>query len=304
MQTTISQHDALLKRALVPAILSRICFLLQGDVQSSAISAAVSDPLHSWQLLSSRIGYTSVTKLGPWIVLVADIVGALCVHRLCEAVIQSEEGNHEEIDAIPALLRPERGWVFGLPSKVVADKSNTAEDESISNGPDKASAPDERRPILLLQQLPTLSSTLYLINPISALAASNSLRSLWDMLLLISIYYAVSPISKSNETNTRNPTGAKCAFFLAFAAYFDVAYAVFLLPILLWRGLWRDKVDSCYCNDWKTVLVLFVVYYGALQAMPMYVAKGEMTETLLLNLAFLEQDESGSYAGPNMGLHW
>ena len=38
--------------------------------------------------------------------------------------------------------------------------------------------------------------------------------------------------------------------------------------------------------------------------MGLYFVEGGMLEKLSLNVSFLELDESGSYAGPNIGLHW
>jgi hypothetical protein len=155
-------------------------------------------------------------------------------------------------------------------------------------------------PIVSLEQLPLIPAVLYLINPISALAAGYSLRSIWDMFLLSSFYYATA---KKDVTKQPTATGAKCAFFLAIAAYADVAYIVFLVPVLLWRGLWLRR--DCHChNDWKTVLLLFAAYFGGFQLLTHYGIGGDAIDRLLPNVAFVELDESGSFTGPNIGLHW
>jgi hypothetical protein len=283
------------------------------------------------------------------IVMAADLIGAHCIYRLSKSVLYSEgESDEAEMEqrtilskdyticggqdgVIPGVLRPERGWVFGLPNKIYRgeeaqaiqascdNKSNEMdeidtiskngalkENQKINGQSSEGSKQNETQPpIMSLQQLPLLSSVLYLVNPISILAAPNSFRSLWDMLLLLALYYASFG---NNVTNTK--TGAKCAFFLALATYVDAYYAVFLVPILLWRGLLERKKKSL-CNDWKRVMILFVAYYGALHGLAFCSMGGNglkykkiLVRTLLPNVAFVEEDTSGSYAGPSMGVHW
>lgn len=314
-----------------------------------------------------------------FLVLVADVVGAFCIYGLCEAVVESEERGEEwEMErrtmlddgkdqalVVPGVLRAERGWMFGLPTKVAPldikdepmalekadevcesctkesnrmprnasnheekskvitnDPGETANGHTLNpqhaNNTNTHNPPSHPQPILSPHQLPILASILYLINPIAILAASQSLRSLWDMLLLLSLYYATSPIRQgwADATNQRRtPTGAKCAFYLALATYADVAYAAFLVPVLLWRGMWRDERPTLRGRrracDWKRVFVLYLVYYGALHGMAFslvgqdgMVYRKIMVKTILPNVAFVELDESGSFPGPSMGLHW
>eukprot|EP00804_Cyclotella_cryptica_P017029 CCRYP_003281-RA/>CCRYP_003281-RA protein AED:0.10 eAED:0.10 QI:315/1/1/1/1/1/3/44/640 len=336
-------------------------------------------------------GYDSfLSAIRPFLVLMADVIGAYCMYRLCTAVVESEEYGEEgemerrtlrndddkDVDAdgkddawvVPGVLRAERGWIFGLPTKVVArvnvdasDGPSIPQEEADAAGPSfddnnklstgntsndgddtetTADDPGEKTnghklnlqetttnphqpsppyppPILSPHQLPLLTSVLYLLNPITILTASQSLRSLWDMLLLLSLSYATSPIPSiiMDASNPRgHPTGAKCAFCLALASYVDIAYGVFLIPVLLWRGLHRDDgrrlLRRRQC-DWKRVGMLFFVYYVALHGMAFgwmgwdgrrY--REALVKTVMPNVAFVEVDESGSFAGPSMGLHW
>jgi hypothetical protein len=314
-----------------------------------------------------------------FLVLAADVIGAFCIYGLCKAVVESEEhGEESEMErrtmlddgkddtlVVPGVLRAERGWIFGLPTKVApidvkdgpmaqenadascasSSKESKQMSDNASNHEEKSKAiandlggkanghqlnpqhtnktnthkpPSHPQPILSPHQLPLLASILYLINPISILAASQSLRSLWDTLLLLSLYYATSPIrqGRNDATNQRStPTGAKCAYFLALATYADVAYAAFLVPVLLWRGLWRDERPTLRGRrracDWKRVLMLYLVYYGAFHGMALCLLGQDgmmyrkiMVKTIMPNVAFVEMDESGSFAGPSMGLHW
>lgn len=300
------------RQFFLPAILLRIGFitLSYNIIESSAINAIISDPIDSWNIFPS-----SVVSLRQWLVFLADIIGASCVYHICKAVIDSEEEegkmeqqlcNGEKLNfLIPGVLRPERGWVFGLPSKVALDISQNDNSYNGGSGTSEAAATiSPNTPIISMQQLPVIPSILYLINPISVLSANHSLRSVNDMFLLLSIYYATSPIRTiNNATSRRSKTGAKCALFLAAATHANMANGVFLIPILLWRGAFKDPSLREH-NDWGIVSVLYAAYYLLMYVMGLYFVEGGMLEKLLLNVSFLELDESGSYAGPNIGLHW
>ena len=307
--------DAHQRQFFLPAILLRIGFITLSYnihiVESSAINAIISDPITSWDIFPS-----SVVSPRQWIILVADVIAASCVYHICKAVIDSEEeeGKMEQQLCngkksnflIPGVLRPDRGWIFGLPSKVALDLSqnDNAHNEASDSLEEEAATISPQIPIISLQQLPIIPSILYLINPISVLSANRSLRSVYDMFLLLSIYYATSPIRTiNNATSRRTKSGAKCALFLALATQLDVAYGVFLIPILLWRGAFRDPSPREH-SDWGIVLVLSAAYYLALYVLRLYFVEGGMLEKLLQNVSLLELDESGSYAGPNIGLHW
>ena len=288
-----------LKQVLVPAIVLRIAFILS-NISSHNVYLPIYDPNHSWG------GLFAASIVRQWLVLAADVIGAICIFNLGKAILQSEieeskleyqtSSNGKNDLLIPGVLRPERGWIFGLPSKIPREEGAGEFNETHGRAAHK-------RPILSIQQMPVIASALYLLNPVSALAAMKSLRSLWDMLLLISFYYAVHPILNVGTNSSK--TGAKCAFFLSLAAYFDIAYGVFLVPILIWRGLCGNQSleKSRHC-DWKVVLVLFSTYYCMLQLISMYATKEGLMKRVLPNLAFVELDESGSFYGPNIGLHW
>ena len=286
-----------LKQVLVPAIALRIAFILS-NISSYNEYLPIYNPNHSWD------GLFVTSTARQLIVLIVDLVGALCVYNLGNAVLKSEIeeseleyktlGNGKNDLLIPGVLRPARGWMFGLPSKIERKEDTHGFKEEKST---------HKRAILSIQQVPIITSTLYLLNPISALAAMRSTRSLWDMLMLVSFHYAVAPIIQDDTTSGK--TGAKCAFFLSLATYFDTVYAVFLVPILIWRGLCRNQsLEKDRHCDWKVVLVLFSTYYGMMQLISMYATKEGPIKRVLANLAFVELDESGSFSGPNIGLHW
>ena len=297
MKISIKVDSHALKQYFLPVILFRILFILiQDGLHSPAVDAAIVDPNYSWEFLRESYNLFISSVLREFIILAADLIGALCIHHICRAVIESEERSAErEMEkrlTVPPVLRPERGWVFGLPSKIMLDDNMKSE---VVTKPKPA--------ILSLQQLPFVISTIYLSNPISILAATHSLRSVWDMFLLISLYYTTSPILNDEASNQR-PTGAKCGFFLALATYADVAYGVFIIPILLWRGLTKQQSERCPSNNWKAILILFVVYYGSLQVLATYIFEESTVKRIVPNVTFVELDDSGSYYGPNIGLHW
>ena len=100
-----------------------------------------------------------------------------------------------------------------------------------------------KEPIIRLDQLPLIAAILYFCNPISMLAnATGSIRSLYDAILLISFYYAtLQPTTITKEgIPMKVPSATKVSICLALVTYADTGYCMFLLPILLWRGLFKD----------------------------------------------------------------
>lgn len=186
----------------------------------------------------------------------------------------------------------------------------------------KSKPPNE--PFASIQQLPMLTALLYFFNPISAIANSvGSMRGIWDAFFLLSLQYAASTPSTLTEEGIpiKVPSASKTALCLAFVTYADMAYAMFLMPILLWRGFLSSEpiqTDKCkktcqsgLARDWKTVLGFYIVYSGCLHLLASILVGGDWNEygkvvlqSTIPNIAFLEQDGSGSYSGPNMGLHW
>lgn len=178
----------------------------------------------------------------------------------------------------------------------------------------------DRESIITLEQLPLIASALYFCNPISMLAnATGSIRSLYDVILLLSFYYAtMKPIGISKEGSPiKVPSATKVALALALATYADTGYAMFLLPILLWRGLNQAAPSGprdifiAQHRDWKTVFVLYFIYSVGLHYFASLLVGGDrdvyrnvMIQTMLPNIAFVQLDDSGSVPGPCMGLHW
>ena len=233
---------------------------------------------------------------------------------------------------IPMKLRPIRGWIFGLSllefDEVVNKNENSSPHiigkeqngsstklETVSLLSTQIAHRNQKEPILTLKQIPLLVSLLYFSNPISIIAnCTGSLRSLWDALALVSLYYATKPshtISKEGIP-IKIKSMSSTAAFLALATYVDVGYATFLVPILLWRGMWRGH--SYYKgqnNDWQGLLTLYICSLAGLHYLASLLLGGSsveyksvMAQTILPNVAFLEQDASGSVPGPSMGLHW
>ena len=279
------------------------------------------------------------------LVLLADIVGAYCIYHIGIRVYEIELGSKEdEIERdtnnfetkekciiIPEKLRSLRGWMFGLPTleldEVGVEESTNADGNTEQEQPkdDQSSKTRQniyREPILTLGQVPLLVSLLYLSNPVSMIANyAGSLRSIWDALALISLYNATKQSYRlSNEgIPIKVKSASSTSTFLALATYVDVGYAMFLVPILLWRGMMRRKQNESalkiyqrgQSNDWRTVLGLYLCYLLSLNYLASLLVGGSNTEyykvmaqTMLHNIAFLNQDESGSVPGPSMGLHW
>ena len=234
---------------------------------------------------------------------------------------------------VPVKLRPIRGWIFGL-STLELDEEVDNKNENSSphiNGKEQNGSStkletvsllstqiahrNQKEPILTLKQIPLLVSLLYFSNPISMIAnCTGSLRSLWDALALVSLYYATKPshtISKEGIP-IKIKSMSSTAAFLALATYVDVGYATFLVPILLWRGMWRGHSHyKGQNNDWQGLLTLYICSLGGLHYLTSLLLGGGsdeykrvMAQTILPNVAFLEQDASGSVPGPSMGLHW
>ena len=299
------------------------------------------------------------------LLLVADIIGAYCIYHVGQRIIEMESWTNEaEMErhtklsdlgkensevkfndnlVVPGILRPERGWMVGFPSKITQDLvvGGTATNGVASNANDKPhtdthgsdvdndestpttetcdQSPMDRELILELDQIPTIASVLYFCNPISVLAnATGSIRSLWDALLLLSFYFAtMTPVAITKEgIPIKIPSATKAALSLALVTYADVGYSVFLFPILLWRGLVTggqspSSLQKAHHRDWKIVLTLYILYLGGLHFLASLLVGGEsgaytkvMVQTMLPNVAFVQQDESGSVPGPSMGLHW
>eukprot|EP00985_Skeletonema_marinoi_P025667 scaffold19079_cov96-Skeletonema_marinoi.AAC.1 len=289
------------------------------------------------------------------LLLLADVVGAYCIYQIGKRVYEMENDSIEaeierdtkicekmnpKLSVVPEKLRPVRGWIFGLSNQVldevVVDKTNLAdvngnadEKEQQSNGKHSTKSGQssssrqhlKREPILTLEQVPLLVSLLYFSNPVSMIANSTgSLRSIWDALALTSLYYATKPSSTLSKEGIpiKVKSVSSTATFLALATYADVGYAMFLVPILLWRGMLRGhqqksslKYQRGQHNDWKTVLSLYLCYLIGLHCLASLLVGGNsneyknvMTQTMLPSVAFVDQDQSGSVPGPSMGLHW
>jgi len=289
------------------------------------------------------------------LLLLADAIGAYCIYRIGKRVYEMENDSIEEeierdtkicemnpkLSVVPEKLRPVRGWVFGLSTQVLDEvvldekissaDANGNTDRKEQNGKhhtklDQSSSRQQhlhREPILTLDQVPLIVSLLYFSNPVSMIANyTGSLRSLWDALALISLYYATKPPSTiSNEgIPIKVKSVSSTAAFLALATYVDVGYVVFLVPILLWRGMMRGHKKQQHSslkhqrgqnNDWKAVLSLYISYLIGLHFLASLLVGGNsseyksvMTQTILPNVAFVDQDKSGSVPGPSMGLHW
>jgi len=176
-----------------------------------------------------------------------------------------------------------------------------------------------KEPIIRLDQLPLIAAVLYFCNPISMLAnATGSIRSLYDAILLIFFYYAtLQPIKISKEgIPMKIPSATKASICLALVTYADTGYCMFLLPVLLWRGLFKDSsalvsIQRAQHHDWKTVLCLYILYLGGLHFLASLLVGGDLSEyktvmiqTILPNIAFVQQDDSGSVPGPCLGVHW
>ncbi|EJK49947.1 hypothetical protein THAOC_31125 [Thalassiosira oceanica] len=352
---------------------------LAGGPSASIYSGVYTSGTHvaASPLVVAYLGETLVCNETAWhraaqqlLLLAADIVGACCIYFVGKRIIQLESKSREaEIEAstlkeafdndketvregvIPERVRPERGWVLGLPQKIKRPpegaKKESACDEGCSNGSSNGSSsthangdagdagdaqsqtshpdPSEvnelgkiRKPMLSLDLIPTIASTCYFCNPVSIIANSvGSLRSLWDALLLISMYHATRPATRlaSDGAPVKVPTASKLAISLALASYVDVGYAVFLLPVLLWRGMFGDverSIATRQGRDWRTVFVLFVTYLGTMHYFSSLLVGGDLggsytqvlRQTALRNVAFVQLDNSGSVPGPSMGLHW
>lgn len=244
---------------------------------------------------------------------------------------------------IPEILRPEMGWSVGLPNKMIPtdslDMTVTVTEAKACNGKNHLQAVRidnweptlsdttsftllEREPILLLDQLPIIASLCYFGNPISMLAnAAGSLRSLWDSFLLLSLYYATIPVVEvsKNVISKNIPSATKVSLFLALSSYVDAGYVMFLFPILLWRGLLHTSMSTSIAQhtsitqhkDWKSVLLLYMLQLGGLHYLAsILVSDGQsmyakvLIQTVLPNVAFIQNDSSGAVPGPSMGLHW
>ena len=183
----------------------------------------------------------------------------------------------------------------------------------------KAASIVHKEPIIRLDQLPLIAAILYFCNPISMLAnATGSIRSLYDAILLISFYYAtLQPIKISKEgIPIKIPSATKASICLALVTYADTGYCMFLLPILLWRGLFKDasapvSIQRAQHHDWKMVLCLYILYLVGLHFLASLLVGGDlnvyravMVQTILPNIAFVQQDDSGSVPGPCLGVHW
>jgi len=284
------------------------------------------------------------------LLLIADAVGAFCIYRLGMRTFDVEkESNEEKIErhtrkeeedddlVVPGILRPQRGWVFGLSSKKIppeeslkngevnhcagADHTKQKEDDENGDAPIgiATSALLDSEPIITLDQLPIFAAASYFCNPISMLAnATGSTRSLWDALLLLSFCYVTLPPARTTKENIpiKVPSATKAMFCLSVATYADAGYSMFLLPIMLWRGLLRGAqtqptFQRGQHQDWKTVVVLYIFYLGGLHFLASMLVGGDsstyrsvMVQTMLPNIAFIQQDSSGSVPGPSMGLHW
>lgn len=304
-------------------------------------------------------GYTFLGVIRKLLLLIADGIGAYCIYHLGKRIFEVEkmsneaemerhtelsesnkdgEGKVDDDLIIPGTLRPARGWIVGLPSKILPpeeclidvavngtstddkkQKEGDENDDSTKNIDTTSSSSLDREPILTLDQFPIVTSLLYFCNPISMLAnATGSLRSLWDALMLLSFYYATMPPTSITKEGIpiKIPSATKAAISLALATYADAGYAVFLLPILLWRGLFRCAQSTAAIkrtehHDWKMFLALYILYSAGLHYFASLLVGGDssvyrkvMVQTMLPNVAFVQQDDSGSVPGPSMGLHW
>mmetsp|Transcript_8789 Transcript_8789/g.21333 ORF Transcript_8789/g.21333 Transcript_8789/m.21333 type:complete len:655 (+) Transcript_8789:61-2025(+) len=309
-------------------------------------------------LVCPDVAYLGVIRT--LMLLIADGIGAYCIYHMGKRIFETESmsneaemerhtalsGSEKDVDddlVVPGILRPERGWIVGLSSKIVPpeecsthghgslnenengasadDKQQTCgskNDKSTENTATTISTLPTREPIIAMGQLPIVTCVVYYCNPISMFAnATGSMRSLWDALMLLSLYYSTMPPTSLSKEGIRikDPSATKTAISLAFATYADTGYAVFLLPILLWRGLFRfarsPAIQKAQHNDWKLLLALYVFYLAGLHYFSSLLVGGVysvyikvIVQTMLPNIAFVQQDGSGSVPGPSMGLHW
>ncbi len=294
------------------------------------------------QSLVCRLNSVVLWILKLLLLTLADGVGAYCIYFLGYRIYQAEKlSNEAEMEyhtilsekwnisdetvnedlVIPEILRPEMGWTIGLPSKKLTDDKCSmgvpvTEGKTCNDKNQYTTTPPEREPILVLDQLPIIASLCYFGNPISMLAnATGSLRSLWDSFLLLSFYYATMPVAEKSKGGISKhiPSATKVSIFLALATYADAGYAVCTIPILLWRGLLNTptSISKAQHNDWKSILALCILHLGGLHYFASLLVGGGrssyervLVQTILPNVAFIQQDCSGTVPGPSMGLHW
>ena len=281
-------------------------------------------------LVADIIGAYCIYHLGKRVLEMEDMTSEAEMERqtiLCDKIIKNdEEGKCNKQLVIPGILRPERGWIVDFPSKILSPEKVLTEsslnDDAVSNGDGVPSTIilDDRDPLIVINQLPLVVAVLYFCNPISIIANTNgSLRGLWDSFMLLSFYYATMPsITISKEgVPTKVKSSTMVAFNLSIALYADAGYVAFIMPILLWRGLCASTTTNSttfqrtHHRDWKRVLVLFIVSTAGLHYLASLLVGGDssayrrvLVQTILPNVAFVQQDGSGTVPGPSMGLHW
>ena len=281
-------------------------------------------------LVADIIGAYCIYHLGKRVLEMEDMTSEAEMERqtiLCDKIIKNdEEGKCNKQLVIPGILRPERGWIVDFPSKILSPEKVLTEsslnDDAVSNGDGVTSTIilDDRDPLIVINQLPLVVAVLYFCNPISIIAITNgSLRGLWDSFMLLSFYYATMPsITISKEgVPTKVKSSTMVAFNLSIALYADAGYVAFIMPILLWRGLCASTTTNSttfqrtHHRDWKRVLVLFIVSTAGLHYLASLLVGGDssayrrvLVQTILPNVAFVQQNGSGTVPGPSMGLHW
>jgi len=189
------------------------------------------------------------------VLLFVDVVVALYLERIARRLLLlpdgDDDGREDDLQSkMPEKIRPKLAHVFDIWSP--ASDAQERRQQQRQEGTDGSDTRDSSPPLIRTEDLPSAIALLYLGSPVTALSSSaayNCYQNVPVLFLLVAIDNAL--LRKGG-----GGSAATAEFFAALAAYANVHYVVFAVPVALMIGQ-REQGTGVFSKSGLALFALF-----------------------------------------------